>query len=71
MKDGLIEITLHTGRYHQIRAQFGAIGHPIIGDAKYGSKTLSDAIAIHHSFLSFPHPVKDEQVEVFCSADFF
>ena len=60
----LVEITLNTGRYHQIRAQFGAIGHPIIGDAKYGSQTSSDAIALHHSFLSFPHPVKDEQIEL-------
>ncbi len=67
----LVEITLHTGRYHQIRAQFGVIGHPILGDQKYGSKTLSGAIALHHSYLSFPHPVKDEQVEVICPTDRF
>lgn len=33
----LVRIELHTGRPHQIRAQFAAIGHPVFGDAKYGS----------------------------------
>ena len=37
----LVEIELETGRYHQIRAQFGAIGHPIWGDVRYGSKNDS------------------------------
>src|SRR5262245_34636659 len=32
----LVEIELETGRYHQIRAQFSAIGHPIVGDKRYG-----------------------------------
>lgn len=34
----LVEVELTTGRTHQIRAQFGAIGHPIAGDIKYGAK---------------------------------
>jgi 23S rRNA pseudouridine1911/1915/1917 synthase len=34
-----VSIELETGRYHQIRAQFGAIGHPIVGDKKYGAKS--------------------------------
>jgi 23S rRNA pseudouridine1911/1915/1917 synthase len=34
----LITIFLKTGRFHQIRAQFSAVGHPIVGDVKYGFK---------------------------------
>ena len=45
-KKSLLEIDLKTGRYHQIRAQLSAIGHPIIGDKKYG-RIMSDT-----SFIS-------------------
>lgn len=37
-KNSLVEIKLKTGRPHQIRAQFSHLGHPIVGDIKYGSK---------------------------------
>jgi len=36
--DNLLQINLKTGRPHQIRAQLAHIGHPIVGDTKYGSK---------------------------------
>jgi len=57
--DTRIEIELETGRYHQIRAQFSAIGHPIVGDKKYGSKVTfkNDSIALHHARLVIPHPI--------------
>ena len=60
----LVKIVLETGRYHQIRAQFAAIGCPIIGDRKYGSKKAwkKDEIALHHGRLEFPHPVKEEKL---------
>lgn len=58
-KMSVVEIELETGRYHQIRAQFSAIGCPIIGDEKYGSTFPfhRGSIALHHQRLSFPHPI--------------
>jgi 23S rRNA pseudouridine1911/1915/1917 synthase len=55
----LLEIRLHTGRYHQIRAQLAGIGCPILGDEKYGSKIRlpGGAIALHHARLNVIHPV--------------
>lgn len=60
----LVEIVLETGRYHQIRAQMAAIGHPIVGDTRYGSKTPLSRISLHHSRLSFTHPVTGAPVIV-------
>jgi 23S rRNA pseudouridine1911/1915/1917 synthase len=58
----LLEITLETGRYHQIRAQLAAIGHPILGDTKYGSKTTAQEIALTHVRLEIEHPVTKEKM---------
>jgi 23S rRNA pseudouridine1911/1915/1917 synthase len=61
----LLEIELETGRYHQIRAQLSAIGSPIIGDHKYGSKELfgdTEKIALHHAELQIIHPVTGERL---------
>ncbi len=55
-----IEITLETGRYHQIRAQCAAMGAPIVGDVKYGSRSSKDEIALRASRLEFPHPISEE-----------
>jgi 23S rRNA pseudouridine1911/1915/1917 synthase len=60
----LVEIILETGRYHQIRAQMAAVGHPIVGDSRYGSKTPLSRILLHHSRLSFAHPVTHDPVVV-------
>lgn len=58
----LVEIDLITGRYHQIRLQFATIGHPIIGDYKYGGTTFykPDAIALNHQCLEIAHPISQE-----------
>lgn len=55
----LLEITLETGRYHQIRAQLAAMGWPIKGDKKYGAagELEGGGIALHHRKISFPHPI--------------
>jgi len=60
----LLEITLVTGRYHQIRAQLSAIGCPIVGDKKYGSRSpfANPGIALHHGQMSFSHPVSKKQI---------
>lgn len=65
-KRSLLEIILETGRYHQIRAQLAASGHPVVGDAKYKSREayLPNAIALHHSALQFPHPTQDKLMDV-------
>lgn len=58
----LVEIELETGRYHQIRLQLSAIGHPIWGDRKYGGQAFyeAEAIALHHYSLQLPHPISQE-----------
>jgi 23S rRNA pseudouridine1911/1915/1917 synthase len=66
----LVSVQLETGRYHQIRAQFGAAGHPIVGDRKYGAKTESEAICLHCSKIAFQHPVTKEMIEVQSTAPF-
>ncbi len=54
----LVHVQLHTGRHHQIRAQFAYIGHPVVGDYKYTSRIpLPDKrIALLAHSISFTHP---------------
>jgi 23S rRNA pseudouridine1911/1915/1917 synthase len=58
----LLEIRLHTGRQHQIRAQLAAIGSPIKGDNKYGFARSNDDRSIHlHAWkMAFTDPVSGE-----------
>ncbi|ADY11895.1 RluA family pseudouridine synthase [Sphaerochaeta globosa] len=60
----LLEVNLHTGRHHQIRAQFAAIGLHIKGDLKYGAARSNPdgGICLHARSISFTHPVKKEQI---------
>lgn len=70
----LVEIRLVTGRYHQIRAQFSAVGCPIVGDEKYGSRrpwsTWSTGIALHHARMRLTHPVTKEILTLESSLSF-
>jgi 23S rRNA pseudouridine1911/1915/1917 synthase len=54
----LIELTLETGRKNQIRVQMAGLGHPIVGDHKYGATTdPARRLALHSYELKFRHPV--------------
>jgi 23S rRNA pseudouridine1911/1915/1917 synthase len=59
-----LEINLHTGRHHQIRAQISAIGSPIKGDLKYGfdRSNPDGGIHLHARKLVFVHPVSKENI---------
>ena len=57
----LAEITLHTGRTHQIRVQFASRKHPLYGDGKYGSRFKGN-IALQSAGLQFVHPETGEKM---------
>jgi 23S rRNA pseudouridine1911/1915/1917 synthase len=62
--DTLAEIRLETGRTHQIRTHFAAIGHPVVGDPTYGTEGRH---GLHRQFLhsrrlTFRHPGSGEEV---------
>lgn len=54
----LLEVELETGRKNQIRVHMLDIGHPVVGDKKYGSKqhTVIGRLGLHAKVLSFKHP---------------
>lgn len=47
----LVEVELLTGRTHQIRAHFASVGHPLLGDGKYGSNALNKPLGYKKQFL--------------------
>jgi 23S rRNA pseudouridine1911/1915/1917 synthase len=58
-----LEVRPQTGRTHQLRVQLAHHGHPIYGDAKYGSvHTFNKAIALHARALTFLHPIRYEPI---------
>ena len=60
----LVDVSLITGRHHQIRVQFAHIGHPLVGDSLYGSK-VKQPICLHAYYLSFLHPITQEKLEFY------
>ena len=62
----VLEITLETGRHHQIRSQLTKIGFPIKGDLKYGAKRSNPdgSIDLHARSLSFDHPTTKQRINI-------
>jgi len=60
----LLEVTLETGRTHQIRAQLSHAGHPLLGDGKYGSREKGCTTALWATRLCVTHPQTGKEVEV-------
>jgi len=59
----LVELTLVTGRRHQIRVQLADAGCPIVGDKKYRARTDPvKRLALHACVLKFPHPVTKKEL---------
>ncbi len=63
--DTLVEARLETGRTHQIRAHFAAIGHPVAGDPRYGhaGRHGLERQFLHSARLGFEHPFTGERLE--------
>jgi 23S rRNA pseudouridine1911/1915/1917 synthase len=63
--ESYLEVKLETGRTHQIRAHFGAIGHPLVGDSTYGGeeKYGLGRQFLHAHRLAFAHPASDEAMD--------
>ncbi|MGD2034570.1 MAG: RluA family pseudouridine synthase [Bacteroidales bacterium] len=61
-----LEISLLTGRHHQIRAQLAAIGSPVKGDLKYGfpRSNPDGGISLHARKIAFVHPVRKNYIEI-------
>ena len=65
MNISLIELNLETGRTNQIRVHMQSIGHPIIGDRKYGhgnEYSPIDRLCLHARTLEFIHPMTEKKV---------
>jgi 23S rRNA pseudouridine1911/1915/1917 synthase len=63
-RESYVEVKLETGRTHQIRAHFAAIGHPLTGDATYGGAIRYglERPFLHAHRLAFAHPVSGERL---------
>jgi 23S rRNA pseudouridine1911/1915/1917 synthase len=67
----LVQVSLETGRTHQIRVHFKHIGHPVVGDPEYSRGRASRRLGLERQFLhafrlSFEHPVTGEPLDLRC-----
>lgn len=62
----LLELTLYTGRTHQIRVHLAHIGCPLYNDNLYGTPGPQSRHALHASYLKFTHPVTGRVLEISC-----
>jgi 23S rRNA pseudouridine1911/1915/1917 synthase len=64
-KFALVEVTIDTGRKHQIRVHLAGLGCPVIGDTMYGAKLdPAERLGLHAWRLAFDHPTSGKRVEV-------
>lgn len=62
----LLEVTLETGRHHQIRCQLAKIGSSIKGDLKYGfpRSNKNGGISLHARSIKFIHPIQQKEIKI-------
>lgn len=61
----MLKINIKTGRKNQIRATLSSLGHPLIGDKKYGAtKNPISRLGLHNYYLKFNHPITNAQIEL-------
>jgi 23S rRNA pseudouridine1911/1915/1917 synthase len=63
----LLELEPFTGRTHQLRVHLAFLGHPILGDTKYGKNNQFKRLALHALYLGFLHPDTGKFVEFSCA----
>ena len=66
----LCELTLHTGRTHQIRVHMAYIGHPLYNDFLYGERVREGSYYLHAGEISFPHPEDNRIITLKKAPDF-
>ena len=64
----LLELTPFTGRTHQLRVHLSFLGHPILGDTKYGKNNEFSRLALHAKYIGFVHPRTGKFMEFSCDA---
>jgi len=62
----LLELEPFTGRTHQLRVHLAFLGHPILGDTKYGKNNEFCRLALHAKYIGFMHPGTGKFVEFSC-----
>lgn len=64
----LLELKPYTGRTHQLRVHLAFLGHPILGDVKYGRNNEFKRLALHAEYLCFSHPRTGKPIDFFSPA---